>query len=242
MPSILITGATNGLGLALAEELPEAGHQLLLHDRNPQQPMPIAQHFKAEQYIADVSIPAKTQRHAAEVAARHQQRLAVNHLSPVLLTWQLLPLLRGQPITQRQHRLGCAGTDGIKTQHFDLEWSMNERIVSHAYSADDPGLPSPPAMTDIRHTLREQSRNAFAQAEPRLGPTVPADVRRWKLWLLTVCAIYPTIVLLGLATNPVLEDLYLPVRLAVLVPAAAAAMVWQINPRLQRRFGTWLTR
>ncbi|MDA4889937.1 hypothetical protein ACFY3N_17575 [Streptomyces sp. NPDC000348] len=97
-------------------------------------------------------------------------------------------------------------------------------------------------MTDIRHTLREQSRNAFANAEPRLGPTVPAAVRRWKLWLLTVCGIYPTIVLLGLATNPVLEDLYLPVRLAVLVPAAAAAMVWQINPRLQRHFGAWLTR
>ncbi|MEU9578252.1 hypothetical protein [Streptomyces chilikensis] len=119
---------------------------------------------------------------------------------------------------------------------------MNERTVSDAYGAEDPGLPSPPAVTDIRHTLRAQSRNAFANAEPRLGPTVPAAVRRWKLWLLTVCGIYPTIVLLGLATNPVLEDLYLPVRLAVLVPAAAAAMVWQINPRLQRHFGAWLTR
>lgn len=119
---------------------------------------------------------------------------------------------------------------------------MNEGIVSRAYGAGDPGLPSPPAVTDIRHTLREQSRNPAANAEPRPGPTVPAAVRRWKLWLLTVCGIYPTIVLLGLATNPVLEDLYLPVRLAVLVPAAAAAMVWQINPRLQRHFGAWLTR
>ncbi|MFF3718658.1 hypothetical protein [Streptomyces prasinus] len=119
---------------------------------------------------------------------------------------------------------------------------MNERTVSHAYGADDPGLPSPPAVTDIRHTLPEQSQNAFANAEPRLGPAVQAPVRRWKLWLLTVCAIYPTIVLLGLATNPVLEDLDLPVRLAVLVPVAAAAMVWQINPRLQRHFGAWLTR
>ncbi|MEU2020800.1 hypothetical protein ABZ565_01275 [Streptomyces sp. NPDC016469] len=119
---------------------------------------------------------------------------------------------------------------------------MNERSVSHAYGAHDPSRPSPPAVTDIRHTLRKQSRNAFANAGPRSGPTVPAAVRRWKLWLLTVCAIYPTIILLALATNPVLGDLYLPVRLAVLVPAAAAAMVWQINPRLQRHFGAWLTR
>ncbi|TWH61645.1 hypothetical protein L612_001400000220 [Rhodococcus rhodochrous J38] len=58
MPSILITGATNGLGLALAEELVQAGHQLLL---------------------------------------------------------------REQPVTGHRHRLGCAGNDAIKTQHFD--WS-----------------------------------------------------------------------------------------------------------------------
>ncbi|WP_329523619.1 hypothetical protein OG983_05960 [Streptomyces jietaisiensis] len=128
------------------------------------------------------------------------------------------------------------------THRPDSERSMNERTVSRAYGADDPGLPSPPVVTDVRHTLRERSRNAFADAEPRLEPTVPVAVRRWKLWLLTVCGIYPTIVLLGLVTNPVLEDLYLPVRLAVLVPAAAAAMVWQINPRLQRYFGAWLTR
>ncbi|AIV33396.1 hypothetical protein ACFWQ6_06730 [Streptomyces coelicoflavus] len=94
---------------------------------------------------------------------------------------------------------------------------MNQRTVSHAHDADDAGRPA-------------------------VAAAVPAAVRRWKLWLLTVCGIYPTIVLMGLATNPVLEDLYLPVRLAVLVPAAAAAMVWQINPRLQRHFGAWLTR
>lgn len=211
--------------------------------------MPIARHFRAEHYIADLSAPAKTQRLAAEVAARRRQRLAVNHPSPVLLPRQLLPLVRaGSP--SRSADIASAAQEPMESKRyaafrFGVVQFMNERIVSHAHDAhdaDDPGLPNPPAVTDIRHTLREQSRNAFANAEPRLGPTVPAAVRRWKLWLLTVCGIYPTIVLLGLATNPVLEDLYLPVRLAVLVPAAAAAMVWQINPRLQRRFGAWLTR
>ncbi|WP_437084641.1 hypothetical protein [Streptomyces sp. enrichment culture] len=203
----------------------------------------IAQRSRAEQYIAGLSAPARTQRLAAEVAARHQQRLAVDHLSRVLLTRQPLPPLRaGSP--SRSADIASVAQEPMESERgiLILEWPMNEEIVSHAYGADDPGLPSPPAVTDSRHMLREQSLNASANAEPRLGPTVPAAVRRWKLWLLTVCGIYPTIVLLGLATNPVLEDLYLPVRLAVLVPAAAAAMVWQINPRLQRHFGAWLTR
>lgn len=55
MASILITGATDALGLALAAEIAGAGHQLLLHGRNPQRPVPVAQRFGAEQYIADLS-------------------------------------------------------------------------------------------------------------------------------------------------------------------------------------------
>ncbi|GAA3231497.1 hypothetical protein [Streptomyces sp. NPDC057386] len=134
---------------------------------------------------------------------------------------------------------------------------MNERTVplSDAHGDRDvcPGgdihggggsaPPNPPGAARIRQLRRERSRDAFGNATgPRPGPAGPAAARRWKLWLLTVCGIYPTIVLLGLATGPLLEDLYLPVRLAVLVPAAAAAMVWQIMPRLQRRFGAWLAR
>ncbi|MGW4088076.1 hypothetical protein ACWEGS_34210 [Streptomyces sp. NPDC004822] len=118
---------------------------------------------------------------------------------------------------------------------------MNKRSDSQTCGAGDPGLPSPPAGTDVRYTVPEEGRDVSANAGPRTGCTVAA-VRRWKLWLLTVGAIYPTIVLLGLATDPVLGDLYLLVRLAVLVPVAAALMVWQISPRLQRYFGAWLTR
>ncbi|MDA4889938.1 SDR family NAD(P)-dependent oxidoreductase [Streptomyces sp. MS2A] len=71
MASFLISGATNALGLALAEEFAEARHQLLLHGRNPQRPVPVAQRFRARRYIADLSALAEIQRPAAEVAARH---------------------------------------------------------------------------------------------------------------------------------------------------------------------------
>ncbi|MER8160825.1 SDR family NAD(P)-dependent oxidoreductase [Streptomyces sp. NPDC094472] len=158
MASILITGATNGLGLALAEELAEAGHQLLLHGRDPQRLAPIAQRLGAEEYIADLSALAETQRLAAEVAARHarldvlvnnagvgftwngttrsmsadgyEQRLAVNYLSPVLLTRELLPLLRaGSP--SRIVNIASAAQEPID---FDDPQMLKEFTEVRAYS------------------------------------------------------------------------------------------------------------
>ncbi|MFE0726453.1 hypothetical protein ACFW4O_11120 [Streptomyces mutabilis] len=125
MASFPISGATNALGLALAEEFAEARHQLLLHGRNPQRPVPVAQHFGTGQYIADLSAladpatrgrsggTARSPRRAGQQRGcgftwngtirsmpvdGYQQRPTVRHLSPVLPTRQLLPLLRaGSP-------------------------------------------------------------------------------------------------------------------------------------------------
>lgn len=122
MASILITGATNGLGRALAEELAKDGHRLLLHGRDPELLTSITDLTGSEGYVADFSSLTETRRLAAEVASRHDHldvvvnnagvgftmtgttrissadgyelRLAVNYLAPVLLTRELLPLLR----------------------------------------------------------------------------------------------------------------------------------------------------
>ncbi|MGV9941505.1 SDR family NAD(P)-dependent oxidoreductase [Streptomyces sp. NPDC003401] len=85
--SILITGATDGLGLAPAEELTEAVHQLLPHGRAPQRPVPIAQCFGAEHYIAGRSALTATQRLAAEVAARHDRLDVLVDNAGVGFTW-----------------------------------------------------------------------------------------------------------------------------------------------------------
>jgi antibiotic biosynthesis monooxygenase (ABM) superfamily enzyme len=70
----------------------------------------------------------------------------------------------------------------------------------------------------------------------------PGGPKRWKLWLLTVCGIYPVITILATLTGPVLGGLVVPLRLAVLIPVAVAAMVWIVMPALTRRFGAWLVR
>lgn len=72
--------------------------------------------------------------------------------------------------------------------------------------------------------------------------TYSADPAKWKMWLLTVVGIYPLLTILVTATGPLLEPLAPPLRLAIIVPIAVAAMVWVVMPFLTRRFAKWLTR
>ncbi|MDX3235007.1 SDR family NAD(P)-dependent oxidoreductase [Streptomyces sp. ME03-5709C] len=123
MATILITGASDGLGRALAEDLAaDGGHTLLLHGRDPGRLAEVAVATGGEPHRADLSSLAEVRRLAAAVAARHDRldvlvnnagvgfhaegrrrrtsadghelRLAVNYLAPVVLTRELLPLLR----------------------------------------------------------------------------------------------------------------------------------------------------
>lgn len=66
--------------------------------------------------------------------------------------------------------------------------------------------------------------------------------RRWKVWLLTVCGIYPVLTVMVTVLNPLMSELPPAARLAVIVPAAVASMVWVITPALTRRFRGWLSR
>lgn len=70
----------------------------------------------------------------------------------------------------------------------------------------------------------------------------PAGPVKWKLWLLTVVGIYPLLTVLVTISGPLLEPLTPPLRLAVIVPIAVAAMVWVVMPLLTRRCAGWLMR
>jgi len=120
--TILITGATDGIGLEAAKLLAASGHHVLLHGRNPVKLQKAVEAVRGgdgrvEQYVADLSRMAEVESLANAVLDKHDSldvlinnagvfratnpvtedgldvRFAVNTIAPFLLTRRLLPLL-----------------------------------------------------------------------------------------------------------------------------------------------------
>jgi NAD(P)-dependent dehydrogenase (short-subunit alcohol dehydrogenase family) len=122
MPTILITGATDGLGRQVARDLAGAGWTVLVHGRSPEKTREVAGETGGRPYVADLASLAEVRRLAGEVldneprldvlcnnagigfgapdGAREESadglelRFAVNYLSHFLLTLRLLDRLR----------------------------------------------------------------------------------------------------------------------------------------------------
>jgi len=117
--TILITGATDGIGLLTAKLLAEQGHQLILHGRSDEKLKSAAKHVggNADTVLADLSKVDDVEALAVEVLKRYQKidvlinnagvlkasdtrtekgwdlRFMVNTLAPYLLTRRLLTVI-----------------------------------------------------------------------------------------------------------------------------------------------------
>jgi len=124
MSTVLVTGATGGLGAALARDLAGRGWTVIVHGRDAERAHRLAGELgpPATAVVADLAALADVRALAAEVKGAtpaldvlvnnagvgfgppgggrelsrdgHELRFAVNYLAPVLLTRELLPLLK----------------------------------------------------------------------------------------------------------------------------------------------------
>jgi NAD(P)-dependent dehydrogenase (short-subunit alcohol dehydrogenase family) len=122
MPTILITGATDGLGRRVAGDLADAGWTVLVHGRSREKAEATAAQVGGRVYVADLASLAEVRRLAEEVLENEPRldvlcnnagigfgapdapretsadglelRFAVNYLSHFLLTLRLLDRLR----------------------------------------------------------------------------------------------------------------------------------------------------
>jgi NAD(P)-dependent dehydrogenase (short-subunit alcohol dehydrogenase family) len=146
MTRILITGASDGLGRALAYALAERECQLVVHGRDAARLAEVAKDTGAQAIRADLSSLAEVRRLAAAVegdldvlvnnagigfgapgeprqlsADGYELRLAVNYLAPFLLTQLLLPQLK------RSAPARIVNVASIGQRPFDVDDPMMER-------------------------------------------------------------------------------------------------------------------
>ncbi|WP_062079345.1 SDR family NAD(P)-dependent oxidoreductase [Demequina globuliformis] len=150
MKTIVITGASDGIGAAAARELAKRGHRLVLVGRNPDKTAEVAGGIGASHHVCDFAELDQVRDLAERLRAEHPQvdvlannaggvmgersltadgnekTFQVNHLAPFLLTLELLPALQAAHATVIQTSSMAARLYA----KFDIEDLQNARDYS----------------------------------------------------------------------------------------------------------------
>lgn len=155
--TIVITGASDGIGAAAAAQLAASGHQVVVVGRSPAKTKQVAEAIDAEYFVADFAELAQVRALAAELLASYpkidvlannaggqmgsvrtltadgyEKTFQVNHLAPFLLTTLMIERLI-------ESRASVVNTSSMASRmgHFDLDDLNSERSYSafKAYGA-----------------------------------------------------------------------------------------------------------
>jgi len=74
------------------------------------------------------------------------------------------------------------------------------------------------------------------------GYAPPTPPRRWKMALITLCALYPMVLGLPIVLRPLTQDWPLPLGILLAMSLTIPLMTWVVMPSLTARLGPWLRR
>ncbi|MFV0285290.1 MAG: SDR family NAD(P)-dependent oxidoreductase [Demequina sp.] len=150
MKTIVITGASDGIGAAAAHELSRRKHRVVIVGRDAAKTAAVAQRLGVESHVADFSDLAQVSALASALLARHERidvlannaggvmgertltgdgfekTFQVNHLAPFLLTRELMPAL----VTARATVIQTSSVAARLYARFDIDDLQGERDYS----------------------------------------------------------------------------------------------------------------
>ncbi len=231
--SVVLSGATSGIGKAAARALAKEGARVTLVGRNEALLSGLASELGAatDWVVADLASLEQTRRAAAEIGERHgrievlinnaggmfnrrrespeglEMSLALNHLSPFVLTSELLPLLRTAAEADRE---------------------FGARIVNVASSAHRSGV----QWDDIGCERGYRMMRAYGQAKALMIMTTNELARRLEGSGITANSVHPGVVRTGIirkSGNRILGAMFdLVARVVLMSPERGASHVLRL--------------
>jgi NAD(P)-dependent dehydrogenase (short-subunit alcohol dehydrogenase family) len=180
--TIVITGASDGIGAAAARQLAARGERVVLAGRSPAKTAAVAAELNAPYHVADFADLAQVRELAGTLAAEYpridvlannaggifgaraltpdgfEKTFQVNHLAPFLLTTLLLPTLTASSAKVIQTSSSAAKLYGL----IDIEDLQNEKKYSPNKAYGDAKLANILFTRELQRRYGAQGINAVA--------------------------------------------------------------------------------
>jgi NAD(P)-dependent dehydrogenase (short-subunit alcohol dehydrogenase family) len=197
--TIVITGASDGIGAAAARDLAAAGEHVVLVGRSPSKTRAVAEALKAPYHVADFADLRQVRRLAGELQSAYphidvlannaggimgkrevttdgfERTFQVNHLAAFLLTTLLMPVLTASSAMVLQTSSIAAKT----ASRFDIDDLQNERRYSPERAYGNAKLENILFTKELHRRYHEQGVSAAAFHPGLVATNFASDTTSW---------------------------------------------------------------